>query len=220
MSASKIIKTITVEVDDQLKRSIQPFDFNFDGTSTFEVPEFHAPKRDGKWNIGLIVGPSGSGKSTLLSSNYGITPDPEWNPNKAIVSQVDHKRLMATGLNSVPSWCRPYHVLSNGEAFRARMARSIATDAAFDEFTSVIDRNVAKSASHSLQRFIRSENMTGVVFASCHHDIVEWLQPDWQFDTATGKFTSSEFFIVGHQSSFPFTAVDVIGGRILGTITI
>ena len=151
------------------------------------------PLRDGTWGIGLIVGPSGSGKTTLLSDNYGITPDPEWYVTEAIVSQVSSDKLQAVGLNSIPSWCRPYHVLSNGEAFRARMAKSIGSDTSFDEFTSVVDRNVAKSCSYAIQRYIRKLQLTGVVFSTCHYDIAEWLQPDWIFDTQTGSMTLGRF---------------------------
>lgn len=182
-----MIKSIKVDVDDALKNACLPFDYKFDGTSVFNVPEFKAPIRDGSWSIGLIVGPSGSGKTSILSHNYGITKQHDWNPDKAVASQVHYSKLMGVGLNSVPSWCRPFHVLSNGEAFRANMAAAIATDTSFDEFTSVVDRTVAKSCSNAIQRHIRSEKMTGVVFSSCHYDVIEWLKPDWIFDIQKGQ---------------------------------
>jgi GNAT superfamily N-acetyltransferase len=56
-----------------------------------------------------------------------------------------------------------------------------------DEFTSVVDRSVAKSCCWAVQKFIRKNKLTGIVFASCHHDILEWLEPDWCFDTFTGE---------------------------------
>ena len=184
--------TIDVEMDETLAEACKPFDYGFTGKSSFTLPDFHAPERDGTWRIGLIVGPSGSGKSQLLRKHYSETPPPEWNPKKAIASQLgNHEeamaRLAAVGLNSVPSWCRPYHVLSNGEQFRARMAKMIASDTSFDEFTSVVDRTVAKSCCHAIQREIRKSKMTGIVFATCHYDILEWLQPDWVFDTLTAS---------------------------------
>ena len=181
--------SVTVEVDDTLRKACEPFDYKFEGTSTFTLPAFDAPKRDGSWNIGLIVGPSGSGKSQLLKQHYGITVEPKWKKTKAIASQVAFQKLSAVGLNSVPAWCRPYHVLSNGEQFRSRMAAMLASNTAFDEFTSVVDRTVAKSCSNALQREIRKEKLTGVVFATCHYDVTEWLQPDWVFDTLTGSLT-------------------------------
>jgi GNAT superfamily N-acetyltransferase len=95
-------------------------------------------------------------------------------------------RLMGAGLNSIPSWCKPFHVLSNGEQFRAEIARRLTDGAVFDEFTSVVDRDVAKSCAYATQRFIRSRGFKRVIFATCHSDVEEWLQPDWVFDTGTG----------------------------------
>lgn len=181
---------ISVDLDDKLLNTIKSFDYSFNGTSVFDLPKFNPPARDGSWGIGLIVGPSGSGKTSLLKHYYGITESPEWNNNLAIVSQIDHEKLSAVGLNSVPSWCRPFHVLSNGEQFRARLARILDNNASIDEFTSVIDRTVAKSCCHATQRYIRQNNLSGIVFSTCHYDIIEWLQPDWIFDTQTGVLTS------------------------------
>lgn len=182
--------TVSVEVDEALREACRPFDYAFSGTSIFSPPPFVAPRRDGTWNLGLIVGPSGSGKTKLLEYHYGITSDPTWEKTKAIASQVPIEKLMAVGLNSVPTWCRPYHVLSNGEQFRARIAALLRTDVTFDEFTSVVDRTVAKASSHAVQRHIRTQGITGVVFAACHYDIIEWLRPDWVFDLATGVQSS------------------------------
>jgi ABC-type lipoprotein export system ATPase subunit/GNAT superfamily N-acetyltransferase len=181
--------SVTVDVDDTILQACLPFDYKFEGTSTFTLPEFNAPKRDGSWAIGLIVGPSGSGKSHLLNSNYGITSEPIWDKNKAIASQVDWNKLSAVGLNSVPTWCRPYHVLSNGEQFRARMAKMLCSNSSFDEYTSVVDRTIAKGCAFAMQREIRSKQMTGVVLATCHYDVIEWLQPDWIFDTLKASLT-------------------------------
>lgn len=187
--------SVCVKVDATLLQACSPFDYAFDGTSTFTLPRFNAPKRDGSWAIGLIVGPSGSGKTQLLKRHYGITQTKVWFTDKAIASHFTTseeavERLTAVGLNSVPSWCRPFHVLSNGEQFRAAIAASIGSDTAFDEFSSVVDRTVAKSTSHAIQRYIRHSGATGVVFASCHRDIVDWLLPDWTFDTLTGELSS------------------------------
>lgn len=191
----KTILTCDVKVDDTLLKACDPFDYKFDGRSAFELPDFKAPARDGKWSIGLIVGPSGSGKSQLLARNYGLTPPVAWNSEIAIVSHFNDAtdataRFGAVGLNSVPTWCRPFHLLSNGEQFRANLARLVDSNTSFDEFTSVVDRNVAKACSFALQRWIRSSGKTGVVFSSCHYDIAEWLMPDWIFDTQSSTLTS------------------------------
>ena len=166
------------------------FDYEFSGETEFTPPVFHPPL---DFQIGLIVGPSGSGKSTLLGAEENI----DWNDEKAICSHFEGhdeaiELLSGVGLNSIPAWLRPHSVLSTGEKFRANLARRIKTGARVDEFTSVVDRTVAASCSHAVQRLIRKNGYRNIIFASCHYDIIEWLQPDWVFDTATGQFQTSK----------------------------
>lgn len=187
-------KTIecSVLLDDFTAKACEPFDYKFEGITRFTLPDLVPPA---DFSLGMIVGPSGSGKSQLLSEHFGSPANIEWDRNRAIVSQVSDDpadavaRLSAVGLNSVPSWCKPRHVLSNGEGFRADLARTLKDGAVIDEFTSVVDRNVAKAASVGLRRFVDRYQLKRVVVAACHYDIIEWLQPDWVFDTATGVFT-------------------------------
>ena len=180
----------TVTLDEKLKKVSQMFDYQFDGQTITEIPAHDSlPKRDSSWQIGAIVGSSGTGKSTILSSYYSPPNKPLWDNTKAIVSQVDSEKLSAAGLNSIPSWCKPRHVLSTGEGFRADIAASLDNNVSLDEFTSVVDRNVAQSCSNSLQKYIRRNNLTGIVISSCHFDILEWLQPDWVFNTDTGNLS-------------------------------
>ena len=200
------MKSCTVEVDDVVRSVCGMFDFDFDGTSTFDVPTVNPPDYD--WRIGLIVGPSGSGKSSALAG-FGRAESIEWNPCKAIISHFDsaedaHIRLSAAGLNSVTSWVKPFHVLSTGEQFRADMARRLRNDAVIDEFTSVIDRNVAKSASVAIRRFVDRYDIQRVMFASCHYDIIDWIQPDWVYDTADRRMT------VGRSERRPEIILDVV----------
>jgi hypothetical protein len=182
------IFTVSVQTDDFTRAASTAFDYAFDGTSSFEGWE--KPEIPQDFGIGLIVGPSGSGKSLMLKE-FGTEVTPEWNSNKALVSHFKSPddaldRLMAVGLNSIPSWCRPFHVLSNGEQFRANLARRLENNTVIDEFTSVVDRNVAKAVSNSLRRYVDRKGLTGLVLASCHHDILDWLRPDWYFDTIDG----------------------------------
>jgi GNAT superfamily N-acetyltransferase len=185
----------TNAITDELSRA---FDYTFDGTTEFEPPVITALDRatylDTDFSIGLIVGPSGSGKSTILKE-FGEEEHIEWNPNEAVCSHFENaedaqERLSSVGFNTIPAWMRPYHVLSNGEQFRADLARRLKDGAVIDEYTSVVDRNVAKSCSYATRRYIDSKGIKKVIFATCHYDIIEWLQPDWVFDTATGQFTT------------------------------
>jgi hypothetical protein len=54
---------------------------------------------------------------------------------------------------------------------------------AFDEFTSVVDRTVAKIGSAAIAKAIRSGiTQTRFVAVTCHYDVIRWLQPDWVLD--------------------------------------
>ena len=72
------------------------------------------------------------------------------------VKQVTHA-LTAVGFSSPPAWVKPYAVLSNGEKFRCDLARSLLAGGhlvVFDEFTSVVDRTVAKVGSAAVAKAI------------------------------------------------------------------
>lgn len=148
-----------------------------------------------EWNIGLIYGESGSGKSTILK-NIGEIFTPQWDDHKSIISDLNAsspfeaaQALCCTGLSTIPAWLRSYKHLSTGQKFRADLAKNILHDQdviLIDEFTSVVDRNVAKSASFALSKYIRKKNKK-IIVASCHSDIIEWLQPDWIYNPTEAK---------------------------------
>ena len=149
-----------------------------------------------EWNVGLIIGPSGSGKSSILQYLFGKSADLKWKA-MSIIDDFDSKKSMtdisevcrAVGFNTIPSWLRPYSVLSNGERFRVELARRLLEQnpIIMDEFTSIVDRQVAKIAAHAAQKYVRKKKIRFVA-ASCHYDIVDWLQPDWILEPATMKF--------------------------------
>lgn len=175
-------------------------------SSMFDVPpqpsarlEWHGelPIDATPWRVGLIVGPSGSGKSTILRQLFGI-PDPFTWGAASVIDDFD-KRFgvqsltdicMAVGFNTIPAWLRPYRVLSNGEQFRVDLARRMLEGPALmvcDEFTSVVDRQVAHIGAHAVQKFIRRQKRQFVA-ATCHYDLEDWLQPDWVLEPATMAF--------------------------------
>lgn len=153
------------------------------------------------WQIGVIVGPSGSGKTSMGRQFWGADAmySPQWPSDQPVIDAIDPHgsfdaataALSSVGLGSVPTWLRPFSVLSNGEQFRANLARLIAeapAQAVLDEFSSVVDRQIAQIGAGA---FAKAWRRTGgqVVLLSCHYDILDWVQPDWVFDTATGQFT-------------------------------
>jgi len=157
-----------------------------------ELPELEEP-----WQIGVIVGPSGSGKTTLAKAAYGPMPRFDWRPDRAMIDDFEDadirsiaQTLVSVGLSSPPAWLRPFHVLSNGEQFRANMARLLMAGlpvAVVDEFTSVVDRQVARVCSAALAKAIRRRPGVRMVAVSCHYDILPWLSPDWILDVSTGQ---------------------------------
>jgi hypothetical protein len=125
----------------------------------------------------------------------------------------------AVGFGSPPSWVKPYHVLSNGERFRCDLARALSAGmtndecrmtndrvsdirhssfgnssfvVVFDEFTSVVDRDVAKVCSAAIAKGIRRGHLPcRFVAVTCHYDIAPWLEPDWIVDMATCELMRS-----------------------------
>lgn len=158
---------------------------------------------DNDWQIGLIVGKSGTGKTTIAKQLF---PDSyitsfEYNaetvlddmPKDASVEQIT-SAFNSVGFSSPPSWLKPYSVLSNGQKMRVDLARAILSENdlfVFDEFTSVVDRNVAQIGSFAMQKAIRKTNKKFIA-VTCHFDVEDWLLPDWVFDTDTMTFRKCE----------------------------
>lgn len=160
------------------------------------------PIEGGDWKIGVVVGPSGSGKSSIGRRIWG---EPafhrgfEWPEQSPIIEAIAPKApfdtvpaaLSAVGLGSVPAWLRPFQVLSTGEKFRAELARIVCEAPArivIDEFSSVVDRRIAQIGSLAFQKAWRRAGGQAVLL-SCHYDILDWLEPDWVYDTACGSFS-------------------------------
>ena len=212
----------SVDRDEFIEASEKAFDCIFDGTSTF-YPWKMPTKIPKSFKLGVIVGSSGSGKSTLLKQ-FGNEDIPYWESNKSIISHFDNaddaiNKLGSVGLNSIPSWYKPYHVLSNGEKFRADLARKLKSNTVIDEFTSVVDRTVAKAASVSLGRYIKNNDIGNIVLSTCHRDILEWLEPDWVLDTDTGELLDG-FFLPDQKSKLTYIAQTMLVGECLKTIII
>ena len=172
------------------------FDLAVSDVAEVRIPNnLNLSKLGSEWNIGVICGASGSGKSTILHSLGEIT-EVEFDNNKPLISNFEPMTpqeassiLCAMGLASVPTWIRPYSSLSNGERYRAEVAKRISSNRGgvilVDEYTSVVDSNVAKSMSNALQKYIRKEKKQ-IILATCHYDILEWLRPDWIYDLNKG----------------------------------
>ena len=174
--------------------------FNVESGANFNL-EAELPIEDDGWKLGVIVGPSGSGKSSLGARVWGDDAlyRASWPDRRPIVDAIAPRgdfdqvtaALASVGLGTVPTWLRPYRVLSNGERFRADLARLICEApgrVVVDEFSSVVDRQIARFGALAFQKAWRRGGGQCILL-SCHYDIVEWLEPDWIFDTGTGRYS-------------------------------
>lgn len=175
----------------------------FDCDMDIVTKEYHVdiPIENESWNIGLIVGASGTGKTTIaknLFKDFLLFEGFEWE-GKSIVDDFPDdlsakeitEILSKVGFASPPDWLKPFAVLSNGQKMRAELARLIMeADKPFiyDEFTSVVDRQVACIGSAAIQKFVRKTDKQFIA-VSCHYDIAEWLEPDWIYDVNKMEFT-------------------------------
>jgi ABC-type molybdenum transport system ATPase subunit/photorepair protein PhrA len=161
------------------------------------------PLDERPWNVGLIAGPSGCGKSTLARHFWpresALVSAFTWPDDRSLLDAFSAHLsikditalLSAVGFSSPPAWLRPFRVLSTGQQFRVLLARLLAEApelAVFDEYTSVVDRTVARIGSAALARTVRQRGQRFVAL-TCHEDVEEWLQPDWVSRPAEGLFT-------------------------------
>lgn len=186
-------------------------EFSFDVDVPLEV--------DG-WRIGVVCGPSGSGKTSIGRAleqvgwvEWGTEP---WG-RKAIIDEISPDGsfdyvtavLASVGFGTVPSWIRPFHVLSNGERYRAELARLLAekdrTNVYYDEFTSVLDRRVARIGAQAFAKAWRREKSSRrVIFLTPHRDVLDWLQPDWAIYTSLQARASDDpSALVSRRGDYP-----------------
>lgn len=185
------------------------------------------------WQIGLIVGPSGTGKTSIGRLLFGggkiydlyngwdnskpivdcIAPDGDFNAVTGALANV--------GLGDVPAWLRPFSALSNGQQFRAGLARLMSEapdETIIDEFTSVVDRQIAKIGAMAFSKGWRRNKGKRVVLLSCHYDIIEWLQPDWVYDTGTRQLKKKTKSESGRVSNSTFGRSIQVTGECLKSI--
>lgn len=190
MPSFDIVKKCEVERTFRVSKVMADFDVSLDKANERFTGEIKIPS---EWNVGLIVGGSGSGKTTIATELFGeknVEFEPfgdlsvlDEMPKECAVEEIE-KMFYSVGFGSVPSWFKPYAVLSNGEKMRVRLARELLKNnlTVFDEFTSVVDRDVARTCCIAVQKAVRKQNKKFVAI-SCHDDVESYLQPDWVFDT-------------------------------------
>lgn len=174
--------------------------FNAEGPPNFSV-DAELPIEDRPWKIGVVVGPSGSGKTSIGARIWPDVaihdPRAGWVDGHPVIDDIPGDfneataALGAVGLGDVPAWLREFRVLSNGQQFRADLARIVAGHpdrVVLDEFSSVVDRQIAQVGAGAFSKSWKRTDGQAVLL-SCHYDVLDWLEPDWVFDTATREFS-------------------------------
>lgn len=213
MPSFDIVKEITAGKSFKIEQVKSGFDLQTDHISEHFKGDIAIEGKD--WNIGLIVGRSGTGKTTIAKEVFPESfPEPHIYGSGSIIDEMPEgksykeitKTFTSVGFSSPPSWLKPYHVLSNGEKMRVDLAYAIMSDAdpiLFDEFTSVVDRDIAKICSYAISKSVRKMGKKFIA-VSCHDDIIDWLEPDWVYDT-----NSQTFSFRGYQKTRPEIKIDI-----------
>jgi len=176
-----------------------------------------------------LVGRSGTGKTSIAKTlfpdsyikafkytNESILDD---FPEGLQVNEIT-KNLCSVGFASPPDWLKSYEALSQGEKMRVDIARALSLDQpliVFDEFTSVVDREVAKVSAYAISKAIRRTSKKFIA-VTCHYDVIDWLDPDWVFCTDTMEFSRKKE--VGRPLNSKFIGAALPCGKPLGTIII
>ena len=197
MPCFNIVKNIKPEMTFRAQAVINAFDIDIEHAKEMFAGNIDIENK--KWNIGLIVGGSGTGKSTIAKECFkeSIFSNFEYTAQSVIDDMPKNKSIkdiemmfVSVGFASPPSWLKPYNVLSNGEKMRVDLANCLLREpeiVVFDEFTSVVNREVAKTASIAIQKAVRRQDKKFIA-VSCHDDITEYLMPDWIYNTDEKRF--------------------------------
>lgn len=148
-------------------------------------------------HIVLLLGPSGSGKTSILRAIADRTGG-RWvgrrrfPSGRAVVDGVAPRGslrhalalLASCGLGEPRLWLRRYADLSDGEQWRAGLARTIGSalwkrrppPILCDEFASRLHRRAARATAFNLRKLVRRTGLT-LIAAAVHDDVIDDLQP-------------------------------------------
>lgn len=198
--------------------------------------------------IVLICGPSGAGKTTLLSLISNILVDPTCRPDGLIGSIEVPREVMVRTLTTLPSsrplinslgrvsfdhalfalnvsglaeahlYVKRFRQLSNGQRYRAMVAKLIASEADVwiaDEFCATLDPITANVVSRNLHRCAGQLGVTVILAAANWAGFIHELRPDkivhlrspwdhavftWkEFERAIGRSATLSHELVSHS---------------------
>lgn len=205
---------------------------------TYDIDDNHVSKIECDFilnplnDVTAVIGGSGTGKTTLIRK-FLKTDDVSFNLDsddcitKILfdlhpVEKDVFKLLFDVGLSSVPVWKSKFSTLSNGEKLRFEIAYKILLPDPYvfvDEFTSMLDRQTAKNLCYKLADILKKYNKK-FIFASCHYDIMDWIEVDEMFDTNLKKHFTPANLKRDQNTNWRSTLRKEIAGEYLVTITI
>ncbi|HKQ49559.1 MAG TPA: ATP-binding cassette domain-containing protein [Phycisphaerae bacterium] len=149
--------------------------------------------------ITFLTGPSGSGKTSLLAAIAEQSPGAvhvggaRFPADRSIVDGIAPQRplstaleiLTACGLGEPRLWVRRFADLSDGEKFRAALARTLGSSPEgrapaiilCDEFAESLHRRAARAIAYNLRKLVTRHRLI-LVAASSHGDLIDDLQPN------------------------------------------
>jgi len=232
MPSFNIIKESKPKESFRVSSVLNAFDLDIEKVKEHFVGNIDIEGKD--WNVGLIVGGSGTGKSTIANEVFGNHFMQYDYKSEAVIDDMPKdksikditKAFTSVGFASPPSWLKPYDVLSNGEKMRVDLAYCILQEKdiiIFDEFTSVVNREVAKTGSYAISKAVKKLNKKFIA-VGCHSDIIEWLEPDWIYNTDEQRFFFAQANTKDPKLNLRFTelAMNIKNkyGKYSGNITI
>lgn len=116
-----IVKKSSIDKTFRVAKIMADFDLKTEHSDEHFVGNIEMPEN---WQIGVIVGGSGTGKTTIAKELFqeNIIQHFEYT-HKSVIDDMPQnvdmetieKMFYSVGFGSVPSWLKPYSVLSNGE---------------------------------------------------------------------------------------------------------
>ena len=206
----------------------EKYDINKDHNAKIELDFTY----DDEYNITAIIGGSGTGKTTLLKKWFNLESTTfNFNNDNLIFIYIYNsikyfdktfQLLFDVRLTSVPMWKNSFNQISNGEKLRFEIAYKLSSDDEIifvDEFTSMLDRQVAKNLTKNINKLVDKYHKK-LVISTAHYDVLDWIKIDRLVDTTLKKAHSPQTHLHLTHTLWKSEVYQKICGEYLSTIII